>query len=427
MVNESLVTIMKAADRVAKPSVKASSQGVYIGEVPHPFDRQTVTSFQTINEHHAACIKAKTACTVGLGWADSRKTTKNPDGTEKVEEQESKVDKVLNPLTSITAQDVMNDVGEDYFQVGEGYIEAVRRGDGEQITGIHHLPAANTHVYIEDKSYNRHYVVRGSDDDGGERAFAVFGDKEGFIERWKAGGHGFTTVNADDVSEAIQIRQSSSLSRWYGYPEWTAAVVAIELVACFRQHRYDFFLNRGVPEFMLFITGQKLTKEDWEKVENAMKANIGLGNSHKSLALNLGNENITVQLEKLAMDSKTEEQSKELDGLALSVVTAHGVPPLLAGIQIPGKLGATNELPNALMAFQLLKVGPAQRTFQQTLGATLGNPTINGGLGLTQKNFKQRTILEEMNLDMMTTVGGMRTPVTQAQAQGRDVSEGLKD
>lgn len=207
-------------------------------------------------------------------------------------------------------------------------------------------------------------------------------------------------------------------------PRWLSAVPAIELSQCYAQFKYDFFLNRGVPEFMLFLLGAKLSPDDWKIVTNALKSNIGLGNSHKSFALNVSDTELKVQLEKLAMDSSPQDDGPMKESLALSVVTAHGVPPLLAGILVPGKLGSNNELPNALMAFQALVAGPDQRIFMQTLGKTLGSK--EAGLGLTLSDFEFYTVLDEIDLSTAATVGGMKQPLAEANAQGRDLTAGMK-
>jgi len=393
---------------------------------------QAVTQFQTSNEHHGTCIHTKVAATVGLGFADSRKKKIDP-ATAQVEweDVESKVDETLNPLCEINFQDVLSDVIEDFWQVGNGYMEIVRRGNGKQITGIHHLPAPQVYVFIEDSSYRFHYEII-SDEGKPPRRFARFGELEEFKTRLNSSNKAidFTVGEEaqDSISEVIHFRRPSSLSRWYGYPDWMSCVPSIELVQCLHLFKYDFFLNRGVPEFMLFILGGKLKKDDWQKVEDALKANIGKGNTHKSLALNLAQQEITVQLEKLAMEGKQDDGFENTkDNLAMGIVTAHRVPPLLAGILIPGKLGASNELANALMAFQALVCGPAQRHIQQTLGYTLGNSSPNGGLSRRPTNFKFRKITEEIDIGQMDTISRMREPVASAKAKGRDIDEGLKD
>ena len=401
----------------------ASSQGLAFGKKGHPYDRKAIRNFLNSNEHHAACIQAKVNSTVGLGYKDSRVETTKEDGGIKVDDVESKVDKALCSLCTISWQDVLTDVAEDYWQVGDGYIEVIRKDptNPDKISGLHHIPSTDIHVVLEDANYNRHFEVAGSESAGIiTRKFALFGDKEDFLKRNKF------NVDPGNVSEVIQIRRPSSQNRWYGYNDWLSAVASIELMQCLKQYKYDFFLNRGVPEFMMFVLGQKLNKDDWAKIEQALRANIGLGRSHKSLALNLENPEIEIQIEKLAMEGKQDDDfSKSGEYLAQSIVTAHGVPPLLAGILVPGKLGASNELVNALQAFQLLKIGPAQRVFQQALAATLGDDTMNGGIGLAPLDFVMRKITEEIDLATMDTMSRQRTEAT--AKDGRDPKDGLKE
>lgn len=421
-----------------KPGEGGSGQGVNVGLRPLPFNMEAIAQFQNTNEHHSACINAKVSATVGLGFvldAKAKKSTPAAPGTTPVgaetpsasERLTSKVDEVLNPLCEISFHDVIVPAAEDFYQVGNGYIEVVR-DDGGTITGLHYLRAPQVQIYIENDLYDYHYVV--SSESGAERHFAKFGDRDAFLARWgKEGSAGFGSGTADKstVSEVIHFRQPTSLDRFYGYPKWLAAVACIELVQCLHQYKYDFFLNRGVPEFMLFVLGQKMSKEDWAKIEAALKANIGLGNSHKSVAVNLDNPEIKVQLEKLAMEAIGEDNfANTKENLALSIVSAHQTPPLLAGIQIPGKLGATNELPNALRLFQALVCGPNQRLFQQTLGGTLGNKETSGGLGLQLSDFEFYTILDEVDIVTMDTSAQMRQTEPEAKAAGRDMGKGVK-
>lgn len=428
----------------AQGEEESSRQGLTLGEQAHPYDFSQVKAFTTANEHHSSCIYAKVAATVGLGFIDSQEETVldepkglsqasgdagfvTPPKTTKIY-TDSKVDLALNPLCMISATDLLHDICEDFWSTGNGLMEVVRpRANLDEIVGLHHIAAENVVVFVEDTLSNFHYVVKTPGDSIVERRFARFGDSEDFFNRGgEASGAFEIEQDGEFVSEVIHFRQASSRSRWYGYSNWLAAVPAIELAQMLMQWKFDFFLNRGVPEFIFLLTGQKLKSEDWKKVETALKANIGLGNSHKSLALNIANPEVKVIIEKLAAESKGEDTfATTKEALALCVVTAHRVPPLLAGIQIPGKLGASNELPNALAAFQLLVIGPAQRLFQQTLATTLG--ADNGIEGLDSPDFAFTKITEELDLGRMDTMSKMRQTAPEAQAEGRDLDEGVKE
>jgi hypothetical protein len=75
------------------------------------------------------------------------------------------------------------------------------------------------------------------------------------------------------------------------------------------------------------------------------------------------------------------------------IATAHGVPPLLANILLPGKIGAANEGPNALLLFQKRKLGQIQRTFSRILANTLG-----AGVQLATPEGKNATLTKEQFL-----------------------------
>lgn len=398
---------------------EASSQSSEPGAKELPFDMYRARRLVVLNPHHSACMRAKTASLVGMGFVVDGDTDPEMEPSKK-RKLRSKASKALDPLCLVTFQDVLNDVGEEFWHVGNGYMEIVR---GEKdyegaIKGVYHAPAPTIRLVVEPNGHDFHYEEAG----GGGKKFARFGDLKRFMEDIG------NDLNQEKVGEIIHFRQSSSLSRWYGFPDWLAAISAMELAGALHQHAHDFFLNRGVPEFILFMLGKKIDTENWKKIEQSMQAHVGLGNTRKSMALNLSDPEMVVQLEKLGIDAGLDSDSfsSMCDALALEVVTSHGVPSLLAGIQIPGKLGATNELPNALRAFQLLLIGPAQQAFTSILDCTLGDNSINGNLGLTEGDFVLRAITDELDLDQLDTSSQMRETEEDAKKSGRDLKEGLK-
>lgn len=366
-----------------------------LGKKQHPYDFEAVINIKNFNIHHSTCIETKRDATVGIGFTSE------------------KADDKLDPLCTISFQDVMSEIGEHYWQVGNGYMECVRESTDQPPLGLYHMPSPQVFKVLEEGGHF-HWKISGGE--SADREFARFGDLEGYKQRNKV-------TDMSQVSELIAFPRPTSLNRWYGYADWISAVAIIELVQAMIQHEFDFFLNRGVPEFMLFFMGSKIDQKTWDKLKINLKAHIGLGNSHKSSAYNFQDPNLKIQLEKLGLAERQQGVFSEYyDTTAMAIVSAHRVPPLLAGIQIPGKLGATNELPNALMAFQLLVIGQAQRAIQKVLENTLGNSEVNGGLGLA-KDFEFKKITDELNLDAMDTMSRMREPA----AEGRDPNKGLKE
>lgn len=400
-----LTTISKAPVEAAAPS----NQGVALGLVRRPFNFARTIQLKLHNEHHSTCVEAKKAATVGLGHVA-------PETKRK-----------LDPLCRVSWLHTMLQVAEDFEQLGNGFLEVVREDASSSgaIVGLHYQPACDVNIYVENNTYDYHYEVR-TDGSGGrtEVKFAAYGDLDDFKRRHAK------LVEGKRVSELIHFAQPSSFSRWWGVPFWLAAVASIELVQSLKQHQFDFHQNRGVPEFMLFVMGTKVRSKDWTAIEEALQAQIGLGNSHKSLAINLTDPNITVQLEKLAMEGSADGEffAKMMETLSVNIVSAHRVPPPIAGILIPGKMGAANEASNAIMSFQALVIGQAQENFETTLRTTLGT---DPGLAMPEDAFVYRTIVEEMAeamqaLQPVDTMGRMRDELPEAAAEGRDVNDGLQ-
>lgn len=402
----------------ARPGTEGhSKQGVLVGVVDKPFNFAASAEFKVHNPHHSACIDAKKISTVGLGHVE--------DSTEET----------LDPLCAVSWQHTLLQLDEDFENTGNAFLEVVRR-DGSPnspIVGLHWMPAVDVWIHVENQRYQMHYEVveRGSAPAPRGvvgRNFAKFGDRESFYER-----HGVDEDQRDMVSELIHFMEPSALSRFWGVPGWLAAIAYVELVQAMVQHQFDFHINRGVPEFMLFVLGAKLRKADWKKVEDSIQAGIGLGNSHKSLALNISNPEVKIQLEKLALEGTQDGAffRDMMETLSMSIVSAHRVPPSLAGILIPGKMGASNEASNAIMSFQSLVIGPKQKTFETILGCTLGNSTFNGGLALQRDSFELKTVVDEMaeameKLKPVDTMGRMRDQLPEAAAEGRDLEEGVQ-
>lgn len=392
-----------------------SGQGESLNEIPHPFSMTAMKKFREANEHHASCLETKTQATVGLGFAaeqaDGGEQPLVPKGFE-----ETRVDEVLNPLCDFSWADTLVQATDDFFGTGNGYFECVR-GDGGPVTAIYYVPCETVTMYVEDNGANFHYVVQGSDS---EKHWPRFGDRENFISRRGSAAD-------DNVSEIIHLRRPSNLHRWYGWPDWLAAITSIELAQMSTQQKFDFFYNRGVPELLLLFLGTGIDEKTWKTITDMMHATTGPGNGHKSAAVHLpqfSRDRGEVRVEKLGDTAKTEDEYASLqDNRAMAIISAHGVPPLLAGIQIPGKLGATNEMANAMMMFQTLRIGPAQRILQQRLGATLGSDAA--GLGLSPKDFSFRRIIDAVHPQMLDTMGRMRTEA--AASPDRDLTQGVRD
>jgi capsid portal protein len=381
------IKLLKGLQNPAGKGKDADNTGI----VAHPFDWRAAKQFKNGDPHHSTCIEAKRESTVGLGF------------------EEDKIDDKLDDLTQVTWQDVITSAVEDFWLVGNGFIEVVRQGN--KIRGLHHVAAERVNVVVESDGHDFHYRILSLK--GRDIRAAAFGDKKKFMERKAAistslAGGGQIPNDADEISEIIHIKRPTSLHKWYGMPDWLAAVAQIELAHAITQYNYDFFLNSGVPEFVLLISGADIG-EEWEtEIKPALQAQVGMGNSHKTLALNLPQEGVQLSVEKLGEEMAQGWFESMLETVASRIVSAHRVPPLLAGIQIPGKLGANNEFINAMWMFQSLVIRPAQTSISKCLKRTLGSK--DGIEGLKSNKFEMKTIVEEVPVAQVEAPGSMNEP-----------------
>lgn len=403
---------------------RSIDDGATSGRQLHPIDFNAAVQTMYAVSTQATCVMTKRDATVGLGFEslEQRKKRKEelqkpPPGSNPIAQakamvedldEDSPVDEKLDDLCEVSFQSLMDQVGEDYENTGNGYFE-VQRDDGGNIVSLWHYFAPSVHVFAEEKAPNIHYEVDGP---GGTVKFAAFGDLEGFKER--------NPQITEPVTEIVHFKMPTAANPHYGLPQWLSCVPWLEIAQHMMSFESDYYQNRSVPDLLAFIKGN-ITEKQREEIKNMIKDCVGPSKRFRSMALFLPRENIEVQIERLSSENR-EKLADSWSTVALEIVSSHRVPPLLAGIVVPGKMGAANELPNALVAFQQLYVAQHQKIFRRVLGKTLGSP--EAGLGLAPTDFLPRRITDFYDMQQMDTMARMRQPVV---GSGRNLSEGLKD
>lgn len=432
---KSLLGQITASQKVASSGSNTTLNTTGMTVLAHPLNMPKAIELKDISSHHSSCIQAKKNCTVGLGFL-SNEDIQAAGNAQEGEEQaavaaslltgapyiKSEADTALDPLTLFGFNQALMDAVEDFEDTGNGYLEVARDKSGN-IRYIGHLPAKYVHCVVQSKKL--YYRVRTNENGNVDRYFSRFGKVHKDWLFSEGPYKGTTATKKEDISEVIHFARPTNRCQYYGYPDWLSAAVDVDLLKKSKQYKADFLHNRGVLDFVLSVVGGVVDEPVWEQVKAAVKGTSGMGNNWKNIAMNIANPEAKVQVDKLAMDSKTEDQfAKDCETFAQNIVSAHRVPPLLANILIPGKLGASNEYMNSLLSFQLLVIGPDQQVIQKTLAGTLGNDAENGKLKLTDDNFRLRTITSQINLEGLNTLGKMRE---EAVSSDRDLEEGTKD
>lgn len=427
-----------------------SNQGRHPGEQQPPIDFEGASMLMLAVNIQETCIRTKRDATVGLGFEsqeekDAKARQRELDlkshdlamgaqpatpgapakkplpedpakAVAKAAEEpksKSKVEEVLDPLCGDHGfQHLLNQCGEDYENTGNCYIEVVR-DDGGKIVALWFMPAVAVRLVNEDKKPFYHYVAHQRD---GDVLYAVFGDVDDLRSR--------ITTDQEQITELICIKQPTSFDPNYGLPSWLSAVPWLELAQKVMQCDFDYFDNRAVPDLLVLLSGAKVPEADLTSLKTQIAATVGKGKRHRSVIANLPHPDTEVTFERLNADNR-ERFSDLWTSIQLNVVSTHRVPPLLAGVVLPGKMAAANELPNALVAFQTLYVQQHQKNFENRLGNTLG--LEEEGLGLAPDDFKLRKITDYYDIGQLDTMSRMRETATEAASQGRQLDQGLKD
>ena len=173
-----------------------------------------------------------------------------------------------------------------------------------------------------------------------------------------------------------------------------------------------------------------------------------MGNGHRTGVAHFQSapDDVRMVIHKLVSEIMTEGSfGEKMEKLMEAIVSVHGVPAVLAGLLVPGKMGSNNEGPNALILFQKTKCGPAQRVWSKTLQCTLGqkglkfsSPENASGLPLPANTFQGversdefpfaelgnafKTIVDHLDMVAMDTMSKQREP---QGGSTRDPKEGL--
>lgn len=438
-ITSKVINVAKSQGAETQPTNQKDANALNTMGIAHPVDIISARQLKDISSHHASCIQSKKYSTLGLGFvsdaseATKNKKTNNVSDTEAVATSlltgesyiESKVDTVLDKLTLHGFMFELYKSAEDFLDGGTGYLEVVR-DDKEKIVGINWMPYEDLTAAIIRDNQNRSrlvYKYSGSIYGGSNTTCSLFG-KENRRWVWEnvyKNGVGIEG-SIEQVSEIIPFMIPSNRSKYYGYPEWLSASSVISLLSMAMQYKSDFYTNRGVLAFLLTVVGN-IDGDKWKEIERLIQGSVGGGRNFKNLAISLPNEKSKVQVDKLATSDKTEQQfALDLEVFAQNIVSAHRVPPVLANILIPGKLGATNEAVQALVSFQLLVIGPYQTMIQKVLARTLGGD--DGVEGLESEDFRLRTITSQFNITGLDAVGRAKE---EAVGSNRDFSDGVKD
>lgn len=177
--------------------------------------------------------------------------------------------------------------------------------------------------------------------------------------------------------EGVHLKLFSPHSRYYGEPDYLAAILQIGINQQADLFNKAFFDNGGRPDLAIIHENARPTDEQIAAYKEFFSENFkGANNAHRTLLAyteSSDDKSSNIRFEELG---KINDLSFEhLKAIARDeIAAAHGIPPRLLGIITSGQLGGGSELISQLHMFNELEIKPKIELiegFFETIGVRL--------------------------------------------------------
>lgn len=333
-----------------------------------PYDLYSLAQYYETHFANHAAVDTKVANMVGLGyhWELSESAMSRMDGKETEKQREAARNKVERAKASLSKWlDDLNDedtfigtlekVVTDLQSTGNGYLEIGRKSNGE-IGYVGHIPALTVRVRRERDGFCQ--II-------GNRVvfFANFGKN-----------NGNPVTNDPNPNEIIHFKVYSPLNTYYGVPDIVSAGQALVGDQFAQQYNIDYFENKAVPRYIIYVKGGKLSSDSERKLFEFMQGSLK-GQNHRTLVVPLppDTEQTRVEFKMEAIEAGVQEGSfgKYHDSNRNDILTAHQVPLSKIGMG-DGSLAGTIASDRT---FKEQVARPGQRTIEKKINRIITEVT----------------------------------------------------
>lgn len=274
-IEKARVTIEKESKQIQDPFVEEDYER---GVVKPPYNQKTLATSILKNAWFKTCINGKVSSGFEVGY-DFELMDELKDKIKEDEEQKALANEIFkNPNATETFQEVMKRIMTDYESTGNGYLELSKNGEG-QIDGFYHIPSHTARVTKDKKA-----VVQIRDNK--KMYFRMYGQEPG--EQNEALGVPMVPDSKTGhwENEVIHFKNYSPLDDFYGIPDALSAWFAFVGDSYAMKYNMQFFENNAVPQYIVTISGGKVTRRAREAIMRYFRQEIK-GSFHKTLVIPL--------------------------------------------------------------------------------------------------------------------------------------------
>lgn len=289
-----------------------------------PVYGRALALFAEQSPYHARCIAVKANCVAGLGWTL----------TGEAPEVERFIANLEEPL-----ENTLKKLWYDFELFGRLGLELVHIGG--KLKAMYHMPVQDLYVTADRQMYWQLMP------DAKEQGFTAYGYDH------KPGVH-----------EIICLNEYTPRSGYYGLPRYMGALQSMAVNYKIGEFNIKFFDQGGMPDLAIIVEGGAFDKETEKEIQEALRSFKGIDNAHRTLYLPVTQPNVKVRIEKLS-DIKDGSFRLLRQDNRDEIVSAHGVPPRLAGIVVSGSMGGSGEAAGQMQIFKETELNPKQATLER--------------------------------------------------------------
>ena len=185
---------------------------------------------------------------------------------------------------------------------------------------------------------------------------------------------------ADNPVEGFHLRYYSPASRFYGEPDYAAVLNQIMMEKSINEYNNAFFENGARPDMAILFEGAEPSEDQitafTEFFETSFKGHL---NAHKTLVISAPPDAGSTVTPKIKIEPLNHIEDMSFEKLKAvnrdEIISAHGIPPRLAGVVTAGQLGGGGELTGQLHVFNETVLKPKKKIltdfFQNIAGVNL--------------------------------------------------------
>jgi PBSX family phage portal protein len=355
-----------------------------------------------LNTFHARCVGVKSSDMVGLGYGLTPLVDAPSD------EQKARVEMLFkNGIHDISFEDMLLKLANDYWSVGDAYMEVVREDSdpGGLPVLLNHIPAHTMRIHISNKLYvqqrNALFVW-----------FKQYGLEKDVDFETGEQFELYSLPRDQRASEIIPFKLYNARSDYYGLAPIIPALGAVTGMQGLRDYNLNFFETFGVPAYAVYITGDyelgdlidddgitegdegydsttgeyvivRMVKDHLEAIKNNPQSPLILAiPSATEGAPGVPPGKVEVTFEKLATEVKEASFRMYRKDMKDEILVAHGIPPYRIGIAEVGALGG-NFAVESTKIYKSSVVRPGQRVFATPINELI----LQDGLQVTDWQF----------------------------------------